>query len=142
MEANQIAIKAMCLLVHDGKTLVAKRRDRVTLESFYRVLGGSLEFHESSEDAVRREIREELNSELENLILLEVIENRFVFEGNKGHEVVFLYAGTLCRKELYEQQTVRAVDGGAAIEAEWISTRDILHGPIPLYPTLDYKKYF
>jgi len=141
MEPARIRIKALCLIVHEGRALVAKRRDRVTNQAFYRVLGGDVEFYEPSEAGVRREIREELNSELENLKLLEVVENRFVFEGKKGHEIVFLFAGDLARKDLYEQRTIRAVEGGKGFEAEWIPTQDILVGATPLYPSLDYKKY-
>lgn len=139
---QKIKIKAMCLLHKNGKVLVSKCFDKVKNEHFYRVLGGSMNFFETSETGVRREIQEELNSEIKNLKFIDVIENLFIYEGDKGHEVVFLYSGDLSRKELYEQNPIHVVDDAHEFDAEWIPIKDILAGEIPLYPALDYKALF
>lgn len=139
---EKIRIKAMCLFHKDGKVLVSKGFDKVKNENFYRVLGGSVIFFETGEAGVRREIQEELISEIENLKLIDVIENLFTYEGNKGHEIVFLYAGNLTRKELYTQNPIHIVEDTYEFDAEWISTNDILDGKIPLYPALDYNTLF
>ena len=139
---EKIRIKAMCLFHKDGKVLVSKGFDKVKNENFYRVLGGSVNFFETGEAGVRREIQEELLSEIENLKLIDVIENLFTYEGNKGHEIVFLYHGDLAREELYTQNSIHIVEDTYEFDAEWIAINDVLSGKIPLYPAFDYKTLF
>src|SRR3989344_2264408 len=105
-QEEKIKIKAMCIFRKNGKILVAKCFDKIKNEHFYRILGGSVKFSEISEIGIRREIQEELLSEIENLKLVDVIENLFTYEGSKGHEIVFLYTGDLARKELYTQNSI------------------------------------
>ena len=142
MQEKEIKIKAMCIFQKDGKILVSKHFDKVKNEYFYRVLGGGVNFSETSGAGVRREIQEELLSDIENLKLLDVIENIFTFEGSAGHEISFLYSGDLVRKELYSQNTIHVVEDTYQFDAEWIDLNDILSGEIPLYPTFDYKTFF
>lgn len=132
----------MCLFHRDGKVLVSKGFDSAKKEYFYRVLGGSVNFFETGEVGVRREIREELQSEIDNLKLIDVIENIFTYEGDKGHEIVFLYSGDLSRDELYERNPIHVIEDTYEFDAEWIPTKDILVGTIPLYPAMDYKTLF
>lgn len=139
---EKIKIKAMCLFHKDGKVLVAKCFDKIKNEHFYRILGGSVNFFETGEAGIRREIQEELSSEIENLKLVDVIENLFTYEGSKGHEIVFLYTGDLARKELYAQNVIHIIEDTYEVDAEWIPVSDILNGKIPLYPALDYAALF
>lgn len=131
----------MCLFVHDGKTLASKGFDDIANKHFYRVLGGTMNFLETGERAIRREIQEELHSDIDELALLEVIENIFTYKGNKGHQIVFLYSGNLARKELYKQKTIHIVDDQHEFDAEWIAIDDVLAGRIQLYPEFDYQKF-
>ena len=78
---TQTAVKAICVFVHNGKTLASKGVDAKKGETFYRGIGGSVHFREMSEDAMRREIKEELGCEIENLELLTVAENIFTYDG-------------------------------------------------------------
>jgi 8-oxo-dGTP pyrophosphatase MutT (NUDIX family) len=71
--------------------LVFRGHDRVKDETYYRPLGGTIEFGEHSEAAVRRELREELGVTVVAAHLLGVIENRFVVNGQPGHELDFVY---------------------------------------------------
>lgn len=139
---GKIRIKAMCLFRKDENILVSKGFDKIKKEHFYRLLGGSINFFETGEAGVRREIQEELNSEIENLELLDVIENLFIYEGEKAHEIVFLYSGVLSHKELYRQNPIHIFEDTYEFDAAWISMNEIFNGKIPLYPALDYKKYF
>ncbi len=138
---KKIRIKAMCLFVHDGKVLVSdKAYDSVKKSYYYRVIGGKMEFYESGEECVRREVREELHTEIENLELLELVENRFVYNGQRGHELVFLYTGDLANKELYAQEKIHVLDT-KEFNAVWVPIRGILEGETPLYPAVDYAQY-
>ena len=139
MKEKEIKIKAMCIFHKGGKILISKHFDKVINKYFYRVLGGGINFSETSEAGVRREIQEELLSDVENLKLIDVIENIFIFEGNKGHEISFLYKGDLVRKELYLQNPIHIIEDTYEFDAEWVAINDILTGEIPLYPAFNYK---
>lgn len=142
MKEKEIKIKAMCVFYKNGKILVSKHFDKVKNEYFYRVLGGGVNFSETSEVGVRREIQEELLSDVENLKLIDVIENIFIFNGEKGHEISFLYTGDLVRKELYLQNTIHIIEDTYEFDVKWVAINDIINGEIPLYPTFDYKNLF
>ena len=123
----------------DGKILVSKGFDKIKDEYFFRSLGGSIDFFETSEMGIRREIQEELHSDIENLKLIDTIENLFEFEGVKRHEIVFFYTGDLVQKELYQQSKIHVIENDHEFDAEWIPVETILSGSIPMYPVLDYK---
>lgn len=134
-----IELKAMCLFRQDGRLLVSKGVDSVKNKSFYRLLGGHIEFGETAEAGIRREIVEELGSEIENLKLVSVIENIFTYEGREGHEIDFLFSGDLTNKGLNNQTILHVVEHNSLdFDAEWIPISSVTSGEIPLYPPFDY----
>ncbi len=135
-------VKAMCVFVYNGKTLATKGYDKNKMETFYRLVGGSVDFRERSDDAIRREIQEELKCDIDNLILIKVVENLFTYEGKQGHDVIFLYRGDLSDKALYDKKIVRIVEPYGELEAEWVSIEDALTKKVILYPALDYSTIF
>lgn len=147
MEESKIKIKAVCLLIHNQKVLVmdadslTSPGSRVVPGHFYRVLGGTMNFQETAEQCVRREIREEINSEIENLERLDVVENSFTYAGKDEHEILFVFKGTLSRKELVEQDTIHVVDSDYEFNAVWVPINELLNGKKPLYPSLDYSRF-
>jgi ADP-ribose pyrophosphatase YjhB (NUDIX family) len=58
----------------------------VKKETFYRPLGGGIEFHETGKVAVEREIQEELGLKIIVHKLVETFENIFEYEGKPGLE--------------------------------------------------------
>lgn len=76
----------------------------------YRIPGGHVEFGEKSYDTVIREIKEELNTDIENIKLLGVDENIFVYEGNPGHEMAFIYQADFKDKSFYQQETIKGFE--------------------------------
>ncbi len=152
MTATQsIKVKTMCLFVHNGKVLIqsgASLKKRVVDKprpiiegDFYRVLGGSLNLFETAEEGIRREIKEELGSEIENLQFLQVVENIFTYWGEKNHEIVFLYRADLTDKSLYEREKIHIVEDVYEFDAEWMPIEKILNKEITLYPLADYGKF-
>lgn len=137
---NRIRIKAMCLITDGDRVLAGRGYDTVKREEHFRLLGGSVHFGETSEQGVRREIREELHSEIENLELLDSVENIFTYEGEPGHQIVFLFQGILSRKEVYKQEKIHIVEAGYEFDAEWVAVKDILTQKVRLYPEYDYAK--
>ncbi|HKY79319.1 MAG TPA: NUDIX domain-containing protein [Anaerolineales bacterium] len=136
-----IELKAMVLIRNNGDLLVSKGFDEIKQSFFYRLLGGHVEFFETAEQAVRREIMEEIGSELENLKLIGVIENLFTYQGKRGHEIDYLFSGRLTLAELLKQRRFRLQEDDGEFWAEWVAAVEIFSGSIPLYPPYDYQAH-
>lgn len=134
MSAPVIRALAICLFVHDGKILVNGARDPVKGLSFCRPLGGGIEFGETGEQAVVREIREEIAAEVTNLHYLGTLENIFTYLGTPCHELVRVYDGQLADRSLYERSFIAGVESdGQPFRAEW-RTLDSFGPELPLFP--------
>ena len=139
IDSRHIYIKSLCIIERDKKLLLCKGYDSVKKETFFRIIGGTVDFREKAEEALRREIREELDSELENLEFVTVVENIFTYEGAKAHEICFLYKGDLSNKDAYKKRIIPIPDA-KDFPAEWVPISDILEGKSILYPAFDYQK--
>jgi ADP-ribose pyrophosphatase YjhB (NUDIX family) len=96
----------------DGSILVGEDSDDDGM-AFQRPLGGTVEFGEASSAAVEREFMEELGLELKATRLLGVMENMFVLNGTKGHEVVFLWEGVFADPSAYQIENLKRLDEGS-----------------------------
>ncbi len=99
---------------------------------YHRLIGGSVELGETHIDAVRREVREELSATIRDLSYLGVVENIFRIDGEVGHEIVFLYTGTLDPEPAATGATLTESDG-AVVPVVWRSFDDDAE-VLPLYP--------
>lgn len=132
---QKIKAKAMCVVGRSGKEVLASlHHDNVDDERFARIIGGSIEFGEKAEEALRREFQEELGTEIENLRFLKVIENIFTYKGRSEHEVTFIYTGELADKGLYEKEEMHILDS-PTIAVRWVP----FDGELKLYPELDFE---
>lgn len=127
-----IRFVAICVFRDGNRILVASGHDDVKNERFFRPLGGAVEFGESAEEALHREIREELGREIKNVVRLGVIENRFEYRGRPGHEVVFVFDASFVDPSVYAQPTVAICEAGWDGPAEWLALSESL--PAPLFP--------
>ena len=84
MGDQRIRPLALALIRRHDEILVERGRDEKKDETFFRPLGGTIEFGERGVEAVRRELREELASEIEVNALVATIENHFTWEGTSG----------------------------------------------------------
>jgi ADP-ribose pyrophosphatase YjhB (NUDIX family) len=135
-----IRAKAVCVCTRDDSILVGRAVDAVKQQTFYGPLGGGVEFGERADEAMRREMLEELNRELVDLELLGVVENIFTYEGTPGHEIVFVFDARFADATAYEIETlVGEESNGQRFEATWMPLRDFAPGGPPLYPTGTYE---
>jgi ADP-ribose pyrophosphatase YjhB (NUDIX family) len=133
--ANRIRPLAICVFRRpDGAILVAPGYDSVKQQRFYRPLGGEIEFGERAEDAARREIRDELGAEIEDVRLLAVTENIFTYLGAEGHELVWTFEARFSDASFYAGDVVVCDEGGSAFEAHWVPLGVFERGDAPLYP--------
>ncbi|MBD8497261.1 NUDIX hydrolase [Paenibacillus arenosi] len=99
--------------------------------TFYRPIGGTIEFGENSKQTLIREFREELNQEIEEPRLISVIENIFGTADDMGHEIDFIYEVNMREKSLYELEEIEGVEGSNNYKAQW--------KPISYFKTDDVK---
>lgn len=125
----------ICVFRCGDRILVAEGYDPTKDQLFYRPVGGGIEFGESSEEALRREIREELGVEIAKPHLLGVLENRFTFDGATGHEIVFVYDAGFRDRRLYDLPSSHGTeDDGVPFKIVWFDLAADHAGSPPLYP--------
>lgn len=134
MAKSRIRIIALCVFRHRGRILASCLKDPKEKQDFYRPLGGGVKFGESAAEAILREIDEELDTPIEDLRLLGILENRFTYKGKQGHEILFIFDACFSDKTLYKLKEVPAHEGdGRRIRTRWINP-DRKNRRIPLYP--------
>lgn len=131
---GEIVVKAFCVFSYGDTILVYQRFDHVKKQGFYRPLGGKVEFGEYSAQALRREILEETSQEIEDVRLLGVLENIFVYNGKQQHEVDFVYDASFRDRSLYAQGSLEFVEGKAKMVARWLPLALFLEQKETLYP--------
>lgn len=133
---SQIRPLAICLFNHDDKILVSEEHDATKGETFYRPLGGGIEFGEHSIDTIHRELMEEIGAKVKDLIYLGTIENIFVFDGTPGHEIVQVYDGALVESGLYEQAVISGYEAevNLSMKVMWKSLDEFGPDKSILYP--------
>jgi len=135
MKPGRIRVIAICVFLDRDRIFVFEAHDQIKNQTFYRPLGGAIEFGETSEQAVRREIREEINAEITNLRYRQTLENVFTLNGQPGHEVVFVYQGDFTDKSIYNQALITGLeDDGSPFKALWKAIDDFRDQQVPLYP--------
>lgn len=128
---SAIRLVALALIERDGRWLFARSHDPATGEEFYRPLGGGIDFGERSDEALRRELREELHFEIKNLQFVTVIENQFTYNLQPNHEVALVYTAEFVEDGPYATESLPKYDGHSK-EAVCL-TREQL-GATTLYP--------
>ena len=133
-------VVALIVVEHNGKILVSTGYDEVKKEHFFRPIGGGVEFLERVEDTVKREFQEEIGVDVEVDKRLGVTENIFNFNGNDGHEIVFIYSGKIADKDYKEKYHFN--DDGKDIDAVWVAPKEFVEGNKIIYPQVvkDYLK--
>lgn len=136
MSGFQSTINVKVLGIHwrEGRLLAAEVRDSRGQVVGVRPLGGTVEFGESSEAAVRREFLEELGFDIGILSGPTVLENIYVFEGESGHEVFFIFVVDFAPDKLSPGDTIvyHESDGTSGI-ARWYDLDDLDR---PAHPSL------
>lgn len=119
---------------YDQALLAFRGYDPSKAEAFYRPLGGGIEFGETSDAALQRELYEELGVSVRPLRKLGTVESIFVYNGVHGHEIAMIWLAEFEEPALYTQSTLPYVEGAAVDIAEWVYPATLKAQGIPLYP--------
>ena len=132
MNEERIRPIAICVCRDGERILVAEYNEKGHL--YYRPLGGAIEFGERGEEAVRREIREEIASDLIDMRYLGLLENIYSIDGQRAHQIVLVYDGRLSDASLYEKEVIQGDELGDPFKAVWKRLDEFGPGKPPLYP--------
>jgi 8-oxo-dGTP pyrophosphatase MutT (NUDIX family) len=130
---RRIRPTAIVCVTRGDDLLVSLGDDPVKGETYFRPLGGGIDFGETAEEAVRREMREELAVDLGATRLLGVLENVYFLLGRPHHEIVFVFEADITDPGVYERDDVGVVlDEGSPVS--WEPLDRFVTGEALLYP--------
>lgn len=127
------------LAIKDGKLLVSEGYDHSKGQTFYRCLGGGIEFLEKSNEALKREFKEETGLDITVQNFLGISENIFTYEGKNAHELVLFYSVKISDNDYQEEY--RVIDDHGETTAKWIDVEEFKNKNKILYPE-EVFKYF
>jgi 8-oxo-dGTP pyrophosphatase MutT (NUDIX family) len=134
----RLRIQALALVRRGDQILVEKGRDEVKDETFYRLLGGTVEFGERGAETLRRELQEELGAEADVGRLVATIENLFTYDGRSVHEIGLVYECSLRDEHFYSldewDAREEAPDGVRPHPVSWRAIDSFGPGRLILYP--------
>jgi len=134
---KRVKPKAVCVFRWDDKIFVAEGYDPAKKQTFYRPIGGTIEFGEYGHETIKREVMEEIKVVVADVTFLGLSENIFTYDGKPGHEIMLVYDGRFTDDSLYDETImVRGEDDGEVLfDAVW-KPIDYFCGETapPLYP--------
>ena len=137
---GKIRVIVLGLIRSGDRIFVSESEDPVKQDTFYRTLGGGIEFGEHSIDALQREFQEKIQAELTNIKYLACLENFFVYNGKAGHELIQLYQCDFVYSKFYELDSLDFADGDGEHTAFWMPNERFRSGELRLVPDkfIDY----
>ena len=122
--------KTLGILLFDEQVLVEEMYGKHSKGegTYYRPIGGTIEFGERSTDALVREYEEELNVDIIVGKYIGCVENIFKVDGNLGHEIIQLYSIGFKDKINYTRDLFEVIEGKKKAYAKWISLADFIKG--------------
>ncbi|QMS89053.1 NUDIX hydrolase [Nostoc edaphicum CCNP1411] len=139
-KAGEIRVIALGLIRDDERIFLSEGYDPVKQETFYRALGGGVEFGETSHDALKREFQEEIQADLTNIKYLGCIENLFTFNGRQGHEIIQLYQCDFADSKFYQlENLIFSESKNHKHRALWIDISRFQSGELRLVPEVFFE---
>ena len=115
-------VRACVMIVHNNKILTHKNVNK----DHYSLPGGRVEIGESSEKTVKREIKEELGKEIQIEEYIPTVENFFILDGKKYHEILFIQKGEFVEEEDKKiDYTLHNKEGKDYLQYEWLDLSKI-----------------
>ena len=133
--AKRIRPIALGLIEYEGHIFVSKGDDPKTKETFYRFLGGGIDFGETSQAALVREFGEEIQAELTGVEYITCLDNIFTYNGKPKHELIQLFRARFVADSFYQlDEKFPLVEGDRITQARWLSTQRVVDGECRLVP--------
>ena len=128
---------ALGIAIKNNKLLVGEGFDKVKNQTFYRCLGGGIEFLEKSSDALKREFKEEIGANITVKDFLGISENIFTYQGKNAHELILFYSIEISDNDYKEEYHIADEDDRGI--AKWIDIDEFKNKNKILYPEEIFK---
>ncbi|AVH67915.1 NUDIX hydrolase [Nostoc sp. 'Peltigera membranacea cyanobiont' N6] len=139
-KAGEIRVIALGLIRDGERIFVSEGYDPVKQETFYRALGGGVDFGETSHAALEREFQEEIQADLTNIKYLGCIENLFTFNSRQGHEIIQLYQCDFVDSKFYQLESLVFSESQThKHKALWIDISRFESGELRLVPKVFFE---
>ena len=124
-------IRVGIIFKHHGKVLIEIRKDRVGNSV---IPGGRLKIDESRIDALKREIKEEMNYNLsiDKISYCDTIESFFSFDGKDVHELFFVYLYDMDDEIYNELDNIKENQDNKATDYMFVTPNEL--GEVNLLP--------
>lgn len=133
--AQEIQVKVIGICLEQDSLLAGEVLNDDGSVKGVRPLGGLIEFGETRDIAIKREFKEELDTDIVCSGRWHVFENLYIHGGMRGHEIVFAINVALIDRTLYNRELIIfSEDSGANCNARWYSIDTLKTGSIELYP--------
>ncbi|MBP0009824.1 NUDIX hydrolase [Roseofilum sp. Belize Diploria] len=136
MSKKKPKIRVIALgLIRDGDRLfLSEGYDRDKDQTFYRALGGGVEFGETSRETLQREFQEELNAELTHIEYLGCIESLFTYQSQPRHEILQLYRAQFVDPRFYQKNRFTFHEQKRSKTALWVNLNACKSGEVRVVP--------
>jgi 8-oxo-dGTP pyrophosphatase MutT (NUDIX family) len=124
---------SLCLIAHEDALLVGEDSDPGNGEIYYRPLGRHVEPGESPQEAVVRELLEEIGADLCEVEYVTSFDNHFTMDGTSQFERVHVFRAALCVPDRFSGPEVPLLGPGPR-RVLWKSLRDFREGQAVLFP--------
>jgi 8-oxo-dGTP pyrophosphatase MutT (NUDIX family) len=112
-----------------AKAVIHTRRNAIC-----RPLGGGVDFGETHNRAIQREIMEELGLAITDLSLISVLENFFTFN-QAGYKIIFVYDAKFIDSSVYLKDNFQGQESnGEFFNARWLALGSINANTPLIYP--------
>ena len=134
-EDVKLNVRTTGVFLNNGKILVHK----CGKTDHYALPGGRVQTREDSITALKREVSEELDLEIENISFIGAVENFFTAPEAKFHEYMWMIKGDFKDKSVYAQEKVIGHEKDKELVFEWIDIdklKDLDFRPVEVIPYL------
>ena len=122
IEDYKLNIRAGAVIIHNNKILVHKNVN----ENHCTLPGGRIAIGESSEQTIKREIKEEMGKETEIIGYIGTIENFFEMNKKKYHEILFVQKAEFINEaDKKIDYTMDNVEGKEYLKYKWVDLNKI-----------------
>ncbi|WP_071517170.1 NUDIX hydrolase [Geitlerinema sp. PCC 9228] len=133
-QSDSIRVLALGIIRCGDRLFLSQGYDASKQQTFYRALGGGVDFGEYSRDALIREFQEEIQAHLTNIRYITCMENIFVYNDRPGHELIQLYQCDFANPQWYEIPEVTFWEGDRQKKALWVEMERLASGELRLVP--------
>lgn len=131
---GEIRVLALGIIRDKERIFISQGYDPVKQQTFYRAMGGGVDFGETSFAALQREFQEEIQADLTNIRYLGCLENLFTFNGKQGHEILQVYQCDFVDPNFYRLESLVFAEGKRPKTALWVDMARFRSGELLLVP--------